>query len=94
MLCLCRQRTVLKEKEIGEKLLRALRLNGVGGECPGRGVGRVRFHFQYLEPTLFRHFTDEEREREQGRDMTKFLGFLFISSYFLSFQKGMNLNIA
>lgn len=47
MPCLYKQRTVLKAKGVGEKLRRALRLNEVGGECPGRGVGNVRFHFKW-----------------------------------------------
>lgn len=34
------------EKGGGEKLLRALRLNEVGGEGPGRESGSVRVHFQ------------------------------------------------
>lgn len=49
MPCLYKQRTVLKAKGVGEKLPRALRPNEVGGECLGRGVGSVRFHFKYLE---------------------------------------------
>lgn len=61
----------MMEKSIGEKWLTGLRLNEVGGECPEREIASVRFHFKCLEQTLFRHFTDEERETEQGRDIAR-----------------------
>lgn len=59
------------ERGVGEKLLRALRLN----ECPEIRIGIMRFHLKCLEQTLFSRFTNEEQETEQGRARTKFLEF-------------------
>lgn len=91
VLCLCRPRDVLMEKGVGKKLLRALRLNEVGGECPERKVESVRFNFKCPRADLLKSFYWWRKGKSRKEIWPHFWSFSFASVCFLSCQKGMNL---